>query len=95
VLRQQLVPLQAPRIGLYRSDSAKVIAEHVKQSRQAGLSFWAVSWWGPGTPTDQTFREAILKHPEADQLRYAVLYESTGRLGELDKPHYDKLLEDF
>ncbi len=95
VLRQKLVPSQVPRIGLYRSDSPKVIAEHVKQSRHAGLSFWAVSWWGPDTPTDQIFREAILKHPDADQLRYVVLYESTGRLGEFDKPHYDKLLEDF
>ena len=72
-----------------------MIAEHISQSRLATLDFWAVSWWGPGTATDRTLREAILKHPDADQLRYAVLYESTGRFGRMDRPRYDNLGDDF
>ena len=95
LLRRKLVPRQSPRLGSYRSNDPAVIAEHIKQSRQAGLSFWAVSWWGPDTATDETFRKAILDHPDSDALRYAVLYESTGRLGKMDSPHYDQLIDDF
>jgi hypothetical protein len=95
LLRVKLVPPQEPRAGFYRSDDPKTIAEHIAQSRRATLDFWAVSWWGPGSATDRTFREAILKHPDADQLRYAVLYESTGRLGRMDRPRYDNLDDDF
>jgi hypothetical protein len=95
LLRQKLVPPQTPHAGLYHSDDPAVIAEHLSQSRRAGLGFWAVSWWGPDTATDRTFREAILKHPGAAQLRYAVLYESTGRLGGFRRPRYDALDDDF
>lgn len=95
LLRQKLVPAQAPKLGFYRSDDPAVIGEHIRQSLNAGLSFWAVSWWGPQSETDLTFRDAILKHPDAKKLRYAVLYESTGRLGRLDEPHYENLISDF
>jgi hypothetical protein len=27
------------------------------------------------------FKDVILKHPDAAKLKYAVLYESTGRMG--------------
>ncbi len=94
LLRQKLVPPQAPRAGLYRSDDPAVIADHIVQSRQAGLDFWALSWWGPDTATDRTIREAILGHPEAGQLRYAVLYESTGRLGRFNRPRYGSFVDD-
>ena len=59
--------------------------------RKAGgpsISFWAVSWWGPDSLTDRNFRKAILGHPDAKQLRFAVLYETTGRFGDFDKPNY-------
>jgi len=95
LMRVKLDPPQQPRAGLYRSDDPKLIAEHLAQSRQAGLDFWAVSWWGPDSATDRTVREAIFKHPDAGQLRYAVLYESTGRLGGFERPRYDNLLEDL
>lgn len=94
LLRQKLVPPQAPRAGLYRSDDPAVITDHIAQSRQAGLDFWALSWWGPDTATDRTIREAILKHPDAGQLRYAVLYESTGRLGRFNRPRYSSFVDD-
>jgi glycoprotein endo-alpha-1,2-mannosidase len=95
LLRAKLTPQQQPRAGWRRSDDPATIAEHIAQSRQATLDFWAVSWWGPGSATDRTLREAILKHPDADQLRYAVMYESTGRLGGMDRPRYDNLGDDF
>jgi glycoprotein endo-alpha-1,2-mannosidase len=94
LMRQKLEPPQAPLAGLYRSDDADVIRQHLSQSRRAGLDFWAVSWWGPDSATDRTIRGAILKHPNADGLRYAVLYESTGRLGGFNRPRYGHLLDD-
>lgn len=95
VMRRKLTPPQDPVAGLYRSDDPQVIAQHIEQSKRAGIDFWAVSWWGPDTATDRTIRNAILKHPQADQLRYAVLYEATGRLGSFDKPDYTHLGDDF
>lgn len=95
VLRRRLVPPQSPVLGTYRSDDPGVIAEHLKQSRRAGLSFWAVSWWGPGTATDRAFRESLLPHPNAQNFRFAVLYESTGRLGEFRNPNYENWLPDM
>lgn len=94
VMRQKLDPPQAPLAGLYRSDDADLIGQHLSQSRRAGLDFWAVSWWGPDSAADRTIRNAILKHSDAGQLRYAVLYESTGRLGGFDRPRYGHFLDD-
>jgi glycoprotein endo-alpha-1,2-mannosidase len=95
LMRRKLNPPQKPAAGLYRSDDSDVIAKHVAQSRRAGLDFWAVSWWGPGSATDRTIREAIFKHSDADELRYAVLYETTGRLGGFDRPRHDQLVQDL
>jgi glycoprotein endo-alpha-1,2-mannosidase len=95
VFRQRLRPPQAPAAGLYNSDDPAVIKEHIAQSRRASLEFWAVSWWGPDSLTDQVFREVLLTHPDATRLRFAVLYESTGRFGPLDRPKYDKWLNDL
>jgi hypothetical protein len=90
VFRRQLVPPQAPKAGLYRSDNADIIKLHIAQSMRAGLSFWAASWWGPDTAVDRNLLNVILGHPEAQQFRFAVLYESTGRFGEPDAADYSR-----
>ncbi len=94
-LRGRLQPQQLPRLGVYGSRDPKVIGDHIAQSRRAGIDFWAVSWWGPNRREDRAFGEAILTHADAGQLKYALLYESTGRLGSMREPNYDKLLDDF
>lgn len=94
-MRGRLQPQQLPQLGVYGSTDSKVIGEHIAQSVRAGLDFWAVSWWGPGKREDRTLRDHILTHPDAEKLKYAILYESTGRLGSMQKPNYDKLLGDF
>jgi len=86
VMRQHLKEPQEPKVGLYRSDDPNIVAEHIAQSVRGGISFWAVSWWGPGQHCDVTFRNAILTHPDAGKLKYAVLYESTGRLRRFRNP---------
>ena len=94
-LRGRLTPRQLPALGVYSSRDPQVIGAHIEQSRRAGLDFWAVSWWGPGKREDRALRDHILKHPQAESLQYAILYESTGRLGSFEQPNYDSLIPDF
>jgi len=95
IFRQHLKHPQEPRAGLYNSRDPQVIAEHIRQSLRAGISFWAVSWWGPNSYTDITFRNHILKHPESSKLKYALLYESTGRMKRFSNPDYNRWLGDL
>ncbi len=95
VMRQHVKAPQEPKAGLYRSDDPKVIAEHIAQSVRGGISFWAVSWWGPDQICDDNFKGAILPHPDAKKLKYAMLYESTGRFGRFDNPSYARWISDL
>jgi len=94
-LRDHLVPKQAPALGHYNSADTDVIAEHIRQSVMANIHFWACSWWGPGSYEDKALRNHILPHASAGKLKYAILYESTGRLGSFSDPDYSRLLPDF
>jgi hypothetical protein len=94
-LRARLVPRQMPALGVYDSRDPAVIAAHIRDSERAGIGIWAVSWWGPGTETDVAFRDHILKHPNASKLKYAALYESTGRLRSGRAPNHENLVPDF
>ncbi|MCB1125681.1 MAG: hypothetical protein KDM81_04240 [Verrucomicrobiae bacterium] len=95
VMRQHLQPPQQPKLGRYRSDDPDVIGDHIAQSLQGGIDFWAVSWWGPDTQTDVNFRDAILPHPDSGKLKYAVLYEATGRMGRFASPDYQHWIPDL
>jgi hypothetical protein len=94
-MRLHLKHPQQPRVGLYDSRNPKVIGNHIEQSVRGGISFWAVSWWGKGSITDKAFRQNILKHPDAGKLKYAVLYESTGRMRRFSNPDYGKWIGDL
>lgn len=93
-LRGRLKPTQLPKLGVYDSRDPKVIENHIEQSKYAGIDFWSVSWWGKNRQ-DETFKDHILKHSDAAKLKYAVLYESTGRLGSMKSPNYKNLVPDF
>jgi len=95
VMRLHLKPPQKPRAGLYDSSDPRVIGEHISQSVRGGIDFWAVSWWRPDHICDRNFRNAILKHPDASRLKYAILYESTGRLGTFKEPRYSNWESDL
>ncbi|MFB0552617.1 MAG: LamG-like jellyroll fold domain-containing protein [Phycisphaerae bacterium] len=94
-LRWHLIPHQTSELGEYDSSSDEVIAKHIDYSHQANIHFWLCSWWGPGTNEDNVLRYSILPHRYASELRYAILYESTGRLGSFSDPDYSNLLPDF
>jgi len=86
---------QKPKAGLYDSWDADVIGEHISQSIRGGISMWAVSWWGPDSSKDAVLKNHILKHPDAGKLKYAILYESTGRLRSFSHPDYRNWLRDM
>jgi glycoprotein endo-alpha-1,2-mannosidase len=94
-LRERLVPAQAPSQGAYDSLDADAIARHIDQSHLGNIQFWAISWWGPDTIMDIAFRDHILTHPRAGELRYAVFYECWGRLGTTSQTDFTNLLPDF
>ncbi|UCD51788.1 MAG: glycoside hydrolase family 99-like domain-containing protein [Phycisphaerales bacterium] len=95
VMRQHLRVPQQPELGRYRSADPNVVAAHIAQSVRGGIDFWAVSWWGPQQHCDVTFRNAILKHLDAVKLKYAILYESTGRFGRFNSPSYTHWIPDL
>jgi glycoprotein endo-alpha-1,2-mannosidase len=93
-LRDHLVPKQYPELGYYDNADAGVISAHINQSVEGNIHFWACSWWGPGSFEDNIIRNHILTHPESGKLKYAILYESTGRLGSFTSPDYSRLEPD-
>lgn len=95
VMRTRLAAPQEPKVGRYRSDDPNVVGDHIAQSLRGGISFWAVSWWGAEHRSDRNFRDAILPHPQAGALKYAILYESTGRFGRFESPDYGRWIEDL
>lgn len=94
-LRGHLNPAQPPAIGEYSNRDEATISAHINQSQQASVDFWAVSWWGPSSAENITFRDSILAHPRHGDLKYAVHYESTGRLGTFENPNFNNLIPDF
>ncbi len=78
-LREHLVPVQLPELGEYDDRDPEVIKQHLTWSRQAGIGFWAASWWGPGGREDITLLEHVLVHPDLGDFQISLIYETSGR----------------
>jgi hypothetical protein len=94
-LRAKLVPAQPPALGDYNSRIATTISGQIDESHRGNINFWATSWWGPGSAEDTTFRSFVLANARASELKYAIHYESTGRLGDINNPNFTNLVPDF
>ena len=81
-MRKELTPPQLPLLGEYDDRNPAVIAQHLKWSRQANISLWVASWWGPDSREDQTLLQHILPHDELGDMQIALFYETTGRTRE-------------
>ena len=81
-MRKELIPPQLPMLGEYDDRHPAVIAQHLKWSRQANISLWVASWWGPDSREDQTLLQRILPHDELGDMQIALFYETTGRTRE-------------
>jgi hypothetical protein len=90
-LRYHLVPKHYAELGNYDSRSSAVIADHIDMSHAGNIHFWVVSWWGPTSYSNTVFKDHILTHNRAGELKYVAFYEAKGRL----KNDYDNLIPDF
>jgi hypothetical protein len=79
-LREKLVPVQTPELGEYRDRDAEVIKQHLEWCEYAGIGLWVSSWWGPGKMEDVTIKDYILKHPNLNDMKIALFYETSGRM---------------
>ena len=78
-LREHLLPPQPPELGEYNDREPAIINQHLDWSRFAGIDFWVTSWWGPNSREDITTLDHILTHPNLDDIKIALFYETTGR----------------
>lgn len=72
--------VQKPALGEYDSADPKVIDRQIDLATGHGVDFFLVSWWGPGSAPDQTLQTAFLKSPLIGDIKFAINYESDGRL---------------
>ncbi len=90
-MRDYLVPRQEPWLGEYDDSQPATVSAHLKMSRQANIRLWVSAWFGPGSASDTTMINNILKHPELHQQMFAIHYETNNRLRNksTNPPTYD------
>lgn len=71
---------EMPTLGRYDSRDPAVISQHIEWAVQHGVDFFVMSWWGPGHETDNLLRDEFLQNERAHKIRFAIQYESVGRL---------------
>ncbi len=69
-----------PVLGRYSSADPMIINQQIDWATGHGIDFWAVSWWGPGSFEDGVIRSSFLGAELAEEIQFAVFYESLGRL---------------
>ena len=79
-LREHLQPPQLPSLGEYDDRDSEVIAQHLRWSRDANVSLWVASWWGPGRREDTALLHHILPHEDLQDTKIALFYETGGRI---------------
>jgi hypothetical protein len=92
-LGRKLAPPVTPLLGEYVSSDPGVAAQHVRWASDHGIDFFAVSWAGPGSPSERNLQAGLLAAPNLGDIRFALLYESLLALetGE-DPPVFDEAL---
>lgn len=69
-----------PAFGEYSSDDQRIIDQQIDLATGHGIDFFLVSWWGPDSHEDQTLRTSFLTSPLIGDIKFAINYESEGRL---------------
>jgi len=64
-----------PALGPYDSHDAKLIEQHCRWAKEAGIDGWIVSWWGHGSFEDRAM-ERILDQSAKAALEVTVYYET-------------------
>lgn len=89
-----------PTLGEYDARAERTVERHLSWAQTYGIDWLSVAWWGPGSYSDETMREHLMGHRLADATSFSVLYETTGRLGDLpvdldSQEPRDQLVSDF
>ena len=69
-----------PVLGKYSSRDQSVISKHIEWACEYGIDFFLMSWWGPQSWEDITIKNYFLKSKDIDYIKFAILYETVGRL---------------
>jgi len=80
-MRKELEPQHVPALGEYNDSDPAIIKEHMKMFRQANIGLLVTSWWGPNRVEDSNTKDIIMEHEDAGNLKIAIHYETTSRLG--------------
>lgn len=80
-MRQDLQPPHQPTLGEYNDSDPAVIAQHMRWFRKANIGLLVTSWWGPDRLEDTITKDVIMEHEDIGNLKIAIHYETTGRLG--------------
>jgi hypothetical protein len=77
-LREKLNIQQQPQLGEYSCRDEAVIKQHLDWAKDAGIDFFAMSWFGPGSASDVTIKNyfnAYLKRNKPD-FRFCLVYQT-------------------
>jgi len=87
----------------YSSRDQATISKHIDWASDYGIDFFLMSWWGPNSWEDRSIRDYFLKSKDITNIKFAILYETYGRLtaNENGKISFDnpdnklQLIDDF
>ncbi|MBI5779680.1 MAG: glycoside hydrolase family 99-like domain-containing protein [Planctomycetes bacterium] len=77
-LREKLNIQQQPQLGEYTCRDEAVIKQHLDWARGAGIDFFAMNWFGPGSASDVTIKNyfsAYLKRAKSD-FKFCLVYQT-------------------
>ncbi len=102
-LRSKLVTSQLPLLETYRSRDEAIIKQHIDWAGEAGINFFAMSWWGKNTFTDGITRDYFTPYLTKTQskFKFCILYMTPHLLRfnnfeiQLNIEAKNKLLADF
>jgi len=77
-LRKKLNIPQQPQLGEYSCRDEAVIKQHLGWAKEAGIDFFTMSWFGPGSGSDVTIKNyfaAYLKRQKSD-FKFCLIYQT-------------------
>jgi hypothetical protein len=77
-MRKKINIRQQPQLGEYNGRDEAVIKQHLDWAGQAGIDFFAMHWFGPGSASDVTIRNyfaAHLKRQKSD-FKFCLVYQA-------------------
>ena len=90
-------PLRAahhPVLGAYNSSDPKVIAQHIKWAKEAGIDGFIVSWWGINSIANNNTRK-IIEIANREDFTITIYYETTKTMGKTDEDAKNEIIDEI